>query len=95
MSYKIYFGEKDSNRFYAIDFLKKYSMLYDVLDNLFTSKITIDNVNADQITFIIDLIHGYEKNDLFSEKRRIGVKKKGKSWKKDALTKTNIFLKKY
>lgn len=46
-----------------------------VLDNLFTSKITIDNVNADQITFIIDLMHGYDKNDLFSEKRRISVKK--------------------
>lgn len=46
-----------------------------MLDNLFTSKITIDNVNADQITFIIDLMHGYDKNDLFSEKRRISVNK--------------------
>ena len=27
LPYKIYFGQKDSNRFYAIDFLKKYSML--------------------------------------------------------------------
>ena len=28
----------------------------------------MDNANADQTTFIIDLMHGYDENDLFDEK---------------------------
>ena len=53
LSKKIYFREEDKARYHEIDFWKKYDTLYGLLYNLLTSKITIDNANVDQITFII------------------------------------------
>lgn len=41
----------------------------------------MDNANADQKTFIIYLIHGYDENDFLDEKNRKNVRK-CKSWKK-------------
>ena len=38
-------------------------MLYNLLANLLTSKITQNNANADQISFIINLMNGYDKDD--------------------------------
>ena len=57
------------------DFLKVFGTLYDLLDNLLTSKINVDSANADQIAFIINLMHGYVKNDLFDEKIEVSIKK--------------------
>ena len=51
----------------------------------------MDNANADQKTFIIDLIHGYDENDFLDEKNRKNVRK-CKSWKKKALIKANKFF---
>ena len=41
----------------------------------------MDNANADQKTFIIYLIHGYDENEKKKEKNRKNVRK-CKSWKK-------------
>ena len=71
LSFKINFSEENIIRFHEIDFLKKYGMLYDLLDTLLTSKITVDNANVDQITFMKDLMHGHDKNDSFDEKREM------------------------
>ena len=65
MSYQILFCDEDNVRPHEINFLEKYGMLYDFLQNLVTSKINIDDANADQISFVINLIWGYNKNDLF------------------------------
>ena len=75
MSYKIYFRNKDNSKFHKIDFLKKYGTLYDLLENLLTSKLNINNVNVYQIAFIIELMHGHNENDLFDEKIKISTKK--------------------
>ena len=45
--------------FQEIIFLKKYGTLYSLLENLLSKKTTVDSANADQISFIINLIHGY------------------------------------
>ena len=86
LSYKIYVTEEDNIKFHEIDFLKKYGALYDLLDNLSTSKITINNANIYQISFISSLMHEYDKDDLFHERTKISVKK-GKSWKSKPLIK--------
>ena len=44
--------------------LIKYDTLYSFLENLVTKKITINNANADQISVIIDLLHGYIESKL-------------------------------
>ena len=90
LSYKICFSEENSNRFHVIDFLKKYGTLYDLLDNLLTSKITVNNENADEMTFITDPMDGYDKTDLFDEKA--GVINRDKSWKNEALIKANNYF---
>ena len=75
LSYKIYFNEDDSFRFHEFDFLENDGTPYDLLDNLLTKKVTINDAKADQISFIINLMHGCDKNDLFGEKIKISVKK--------------------
>ena len=41
-----------------------------MLEDLVTSKINIDNANIDQISFIINLMRGYSKNDLLDKETR-------------------------
>ena len=88
LSCKIHFTEEDGTRLHEINFLKNFGMLYNLLDNLLASKITTNNVNADQISFIINLMNGYDKDDLFDEGKEMNVNK-GKSWEKKPLTKAN------
>ena len=54
--------------FMRLIFLEKFVTLYDLLKNLVTSKISIDNAIADEIYFIINLMTGYDKTDLFAKK---------------------------
>ena len=57
-----------------------------MFEDLITSKINIDNdINADQLQLIIDLMTGYDKNYLFSEKIKISMMKKSKSWGSEVL----------
>ena len=74
LSHKIYFNEDDSFRFHEFDFLENDGTPYDLLDNLLTKKVTINDAKADQISFITNLMHGCDKNDLFGEKIKISVK---------------------
>ena len=46
-------------KFHEIIFLKKYGTLYSLLEDLVTRKMTVNNANADQISFRINLMHGY------------------------------------
>ena len=66
-SLKILFYDEDNLRSHANNFLKKYGMLYSLLGDLVTSKTNIDNANAAQISFIINLMQGYNKNDVFDK----------------------------
>ena len=61
LSYKFLFYDKDNVRSQAINFLKKYGALYNLLEDLVTSKINIDDANADQIIDIINLMREDEK----------------------------------
>ena len=72
LSHKILFTEEDNFRYNEIDFLKKYGTLYNLLDNLLSSKITKSKANADQTSFIISLMNGYDENDLFGAKNKNG-----------------------
>ena len=45
-------------------FLKKYGTLYSFLEDLVIRKMIVDNANADQISFIINLMHGYNNWDF-------------------------------
>ena len=87
----IFFYDEDDVRSHGINFLKKYGTLYNLLEDLVTSKITVDNASVDQISFIINLLYRYKDNDLFDEKTEMSVKK-GKSWNNEALTKANKIL---
>ena len=69
---------------HEIIFLEKYGMLYSLLKDLLTSKININNATVDQIRFIINLMQGYSKNDLFDKEIH---KKKSIFWKNEALNK--------
>ena len=75
MFYKIYFSEEESIRFHEIGFLKKYGTIYDLLDNVLTSKITTNNANVDQINFVVNLMYRYKEDDLFDEETEISVKR--------------------
>ena len=61
----VLFYDEDNVTSHEINCLEKYGTLYDLLENLVTSKMNIDHANADQINFIINLMQGYNKNDLF------------------------------
>ena len=56
LSYKVLLPD---TKFYEISFLKKYGTLYSLLEDLVTRKMIADSVNADQISFVINLMHGY------------------------------------
>ena len=56
LSYKFYFSEEDKAVSHKIDFLRRYGILYGLLEDLVTRKINIDNANVDQLNFIINLI---------------------------------------
>ena len=74
--------------FMRLIFLEKFVTLYDLLKNLVTSKISIDNAIADEIYFIINLMTGYDKTDLFAKKIKTH-KKKSDSWENEAIDKAN------
>ena len=82
MSYKFYFTEEDNSRFHKTDFLAKYGILYDLLEDLVMNKTNINNANADQISLTVNLLQGYHKNDLFSKKIKISMKQKNRRRKK-------------
>ena len=50
--------------FDEFNFFKKYGTLYSLLKDLVTRKMTINSANANQISFIIDLKHGYDEGKL-------------------------------
>ena len=58
------------DKFHAIDFLKIFGTLYDLLKDWVTKKIYTDNAKVNQLSFIINLMHGYNKDDLFDKKCR-------------------------
>ena len=68
--------------------IRSHGTLYNLLEDLVTSKITVDIANADQISFIINLMHGYENKGLFDKETDMSVKKR-ESWKKESLTRAN------
>ena len=45
-------------KFHEFNFFKEYGTLYDMLENLVTKKMTVNSTNADQISFIINLMNG-------------------------------------
>ena len=53
-----------NGRFHKFDLFKKYGTLYGLLKNLLTKKTIIGSANADQISFITDLMHGYDESKL-------------------------------
>ena len=69
-SYKTLFYGENNVTSHEIYFFEKYVMLYNLLENLVTSKINIDNANAEQISFIINVMQEYNKNDLFDNETR-------------------------
>ena len=85
LSYKILFNDETDIRSHKIIFLKKYGTIHRLLEDLVTSKTTVNDANADQISLIINLMHGYKK-DLLHKEIEMSVKKY-KSWKSNALAK--------
>ena len=86
LSYKVYFNEEDNFKFHEINFLEKYGMLYDLLEDLLSNKTNIINANIDKLHLIVNLMQGYDKNNLFREKVIISIKK-SKSRKNEAFNK--------
>ena len=54
--------------FHIIIFLKKYGSLSSLLEGLVTRKMTVNSANVDQISFIVKLMHGYNKGALYGIK---------------------------
>ena len=50
--------------FHEFIFFKKYGTLYSSLKNFVTRKMTRKSASADQTSFIIDLMHGYDESKL-------------------------------
>ena len=44
--------------------MKKYDTLFSLLESLVTRKMSVNSANADQISFIINLMHGYSDERL-------------------------------
>ena len=65
MSYRILLSD---GKFHDFNFFKKYGTLYDLLENLVTNKATLNSANADRISFIIDLMNGYNERKLIDIK---------------------------
>ena len=62
-------------RLHKTDFLEKYGMLYDLLEDLVTNKTNTRVANADEMHLIVSVVQGYDKNDLCSEKMKTSMKK--------------------
>ena len=56
LSYKILLSD---GKFHEFNFCEKYDTLYSFLENLVTKKVTLSSANAAQISFIINVMHGY------------------------------------
>ena len=66
LSYKVLFPD---SKFHIINFLKKYDTLFSLLEDLVTRKMTVDDANADQLSFIINLMCGYDEKKLYSKEQ--------------------------
>ena len=55
---KLLFYDEDNVRSHKINFMEKYGGLYNLLEDLVTSKTNIDNANANQMNFIINSMRG-------------------------------------
>ena len=74
LSYEHVFNDEGGQEIdQEIDFLKK--TLYDLLEDLRTSKISTNN--AEQLNLIINLMLGYDKNDIFNKAANHSKKKSG------------------
>ena len=62
LSYKILFPD---STFHITNFLEKYGTLLSLLESLTTKKVTVNSANSDQISFIINLMHGYDDWRLY------------------------------
>ena len=87
LSYKILLPE---GIFHEISFLREYGSLYSLLENLVTRKTTVNSANVDQISFIINLMHGYNDWD-FDKKTQIDLEK-GRSHNIALARANDIFL---
>ena len=65
LSYRILLSD---GKFHEFNFYKKYSTLYELLENLVTKETTVNSANADQISFIINLINGYNESKMIDIK---------------------------
>ena len=54
-----------NGKVHEFSFLKKYGTLYSLMEDLVTKKMTVNSADADQISFISNLMHGYDDWDLF------------------------------
>ena len=85
LSYKILFPD---STFHIINFLNKYVTLFSLLEGLVTRKMTLNNANADQISFMINLMHGYDEGKLYDIKEL-----KSRFFRNTILTKaSDVFL---
>ena len=55
-------------KFHEFYFFKKCGTLYDLLENLVTNRTTVNSGNADQISFIVNLMNGYNESKLIDIK---------------------------
>ena len=60
-SYKILLPD---GKFHEFIFFKKYGTLFSLLEDLVTSKMAVNSANANQISFIINLMYGYDESKL-------------------------------
>ena len=61
LSYEFLLSDGKSHIF---DFLKKYGTLYSLLENLLTKKTTVESANIEEVSFVTDLMHGYDESKL-------------------------------
>ena len=52
-----------------INFLKKYDTLFSLLESLVTRKMSVDSANADQISYIINSMHGYSDEKYYDTEK--------------------------
>ena len=53
-----------NDKFHEFNFFKKYGDLYSLLEDLVPKKTTVNSANAHQISFIINLMNGYNESKL-------------------------------
>ena len=66
LPYKILFP---NSTFYIINILEKYGTIFSLMESLVTRKMSVDNANADQISFIVNSMHGYSDEKLYGTKK--------------------------